>query len=83
MFFLIECIQIRFAGTNYLKESFWNIFEISQLGLFIAFLILRSINEYSQETNFMEIILQLLLIIAGFLKVQYFLRVYEDYGFLV
>ena len=86
-FFLVEMIQIKNAGTNYFKESVWNVIEFGQFWLFIIYVVIRVSHGLGQDDannyDFLEIVLQLFIVIFGFFKVLFFIRIYADYGFLV
>lgn len=83
IFFLgIEVIQMKFKQGDYLKD-FWNLADFCQFMIYLVYVILRFIFNFQQEKNFLEIIITLFVIVFGFVKTLFFVRIYEDYGFLV
>jgi hypothetical protein len=50
-FFCIELIQMKQAGWGYFTDNIWNYIELTQFGLFIVYFVLRSINDFSEESE--------------------------------
>ena len=85
-FFGVELIQMKFAGWQYFKE-FWNIVELAQFVLFIVYFVIRSSKNFIEPSNLKdslsEISIQFFLVIFGFFKCLYFIRIFPSFGFLV
>lgn len=39
------------AGWGYFTDNIWNYIELTQFGLFIVYFVLRSINDFSEESE--------------------------------
>lgn len=75
--------QISIIG--YVKEGLWNFVEFTQFVCFVALYVLRAVGKFlpPDEKRVDILCLQLYLIVVGFIKILFFIRIYEDYGFLV
>lgn len=85
-FYFIEVVQMKQKGIiEYAKEGFWNFVETSQFFVFMALYILRAVDTFSDSNRdgVDVIVLQLYLMVVGFVKILFFIRIYEEYGFLV
>ena len=72
------------ANENYLTESIWNAADFTQFFVYIIYQIIKINHGFeSEEKHFYVILLQLILVVFGFLKILFFIRIYESYGFLV
>ena len=77
--FFIEVIQIREQGINYFIG--WNLIDFSLFGIFLTLQYFKYIGKEDTMTYMPET--KLGLVILAFLKLLFFVRIYEDYGFLV
>ena len=79
LLFLVEIIQIQEQGAQYFRG--WNICDFSQ---FIIFIIIFAFNQFGIEDDFVIMPeLRIILVILSLIKLLFFLRVFEEYGFLV
>ncbi|CDW87819.1 wd-40 repeat protein [Stylonychia lemnae] len=79
IYFLIhEIRQLRIQRGNYFQDI-WNYFDFSHIVIFICFCIL----EFTNEDSDLLILNKVLLIILSFMKLFYFLRIYDGFSFLV
>lgn len=76
---LIEAIQLREQGLQYFMG--WNLIDAAQLAVFGILYYMRYMGEDRSVLYFPE--LKLVNIILTFLKLLFFVRIFEDYGFLV
>lgn len=76
---VIESIQIREDRSEYFMG--WNIIDFSQLCLFYFLLYLR-LRGYDNDLAFFPL-LKLINILLAFIKMGFFVRIFEEYGFLV
>ncbi|CDW91442.1 wd-40 repeat protein [Stylonychia lemnae] len=77
-FLIHEVRQIRIQKASYLIDI-WNYFDFSHIVVFILFCIL----EFTNEDSDILILNKILLIILSFMKLFYFLRIYDGFSFLV
>ncbi|CDW85076.1 wd-40 repeat protein [Stylonychia lemnae] len=79
IFFLIhEIRQIRIQKVSYFLDA-WNYYDFFHIIAFIAFCYL----EFNNEESEILILIKILLIALSFLKIFYFLRIYDGFSFLV
>jgi hypothetical protein len=79
LLFTIELIQMWNQGFNYFMG--WNLVDFS---LFVVFSILQYYYSIGQDHSFVYMPeAKLLLILLAFLKLLFFVRIFEEYGFLV
>jgi len=76
---VIESIQINKDGYEYFMG--WNLIDFSQLILFYFLFYLRQ-EGYDNDLSFFPL-LKLFNILLAFTKMGFFVRIFEDYGFLV
>lgn len=76
---VIESIQIMKDGSEYFMG--WNIIDFSQLVLFYFLTYLR-LRGYDNDLPFFPM-LKLINILLAFIKMGFFVRIFEEYGFLV
>ena len=81
VFVSIEINQIVNLGIDYFKDVF-NIFELTQFILFLTYFTVKFTEDYPPDSILLITIL-LVLVIQSFMKVMFFVRVFEQYGFLV
>ena len=80
--FGIECVQFRYQGLTYLQG--WSLVDIAQFIIFASIQYLKWNNLEDQEKKVPAIPeLKVLLLLLAFLKLLFFIRVFEEYGFLV
>ena len=79
LLFLVEIIQIREQGMEYFGG--WNICDFTQ---FVIFMIIFLFNQFGIEDTFVIMPeFRIILVILSLVKLLFFLRVFEEYGFLV
>lgn len=83
-FFVIEITQIMHQKMAYFS-SFWNIFDFMQFFLYTKFMMdfFEMLDTEFEYIGFNLKIMQLSIIICGFIKILYFIRIFEQFGFLV
>lgn len=79
MLFFIEMIQFIEQGLSYFQG--WNLIDSTQLGVYTFMCTLRIMGFDNQLLFYPE--LKLLNIILAFMKLLFFIRIYEQFGFLV
>ena len=77
---LIELVQLREQGISYFFIG-WNLIDAAQLTVFGILYYMRYMEQDRNVLYFPE--LKLVNIILTFLKLLFFVRIFEDYGFLV
>ena len=77
---LIEGIQLKEQGLYYFMIG-WNIIDSAQLVVFGILYYMRYMGEDRNVLYFPE--LKLVNIILTFMKTLFYVRIFEDYGFLV
>ena len=86
LFFGVEVVQLKIVGKDYLRDP-WNAFDFTQFFLFLLLMLFDNHQFFSDDhfyiQNFMMVLLQLILIFEAFVKIQFFIRIYEQFGFLV
>ena len=82
LFFFLELIQLKYLGREYLTSDVWNFIEFMQFPIYLIY-ILVNVSHTQGLINMYEILFGMILITAGFFKILYFIRIYDDYGFLV
>jgi hypothetical protein len=80
MLLVIESIQFTSEPSTYFKEG-WNIIDLFQLLIYIFLLFLKYRDSNNTALYYPE--LKLINIILAFLKTMYFMRIFENFGFLV
>lgn len=80
--FGIECVQFRYQGLTYLQG--WSLVDIAQFIIFATIQYLKW-NDREDDERLVPAIpeLKVLLLLLAFLKLLFFIRVFEEYGFLV
>ena len=77
--FLIELIQMANQGFNYFYG--WNLVDFS---LLLVFSVLQYFSQLKQDHSLIYMPeAKMLLILLAFLKLLFFVRIFEEYGFLV
>ena len=74
---------MNYYKASYFKVNYWNYIESSSFIVYISFLTIRILNGFAKDPTFVEIVLSMFLMVAGFFKVLSFMRIYEQFGFLV
>lgn len=83
-FFFIECVQMRqFGVVEYFKEGFWNFVSFTQFLGFLSLFIIRFSEGFEPVQGVTVLNLRVYLSTCGFMQILFFIRIYEDYGFLV
>ncbi|CDW79710.1 wd-40 repeat protein [Stylonychia lemnae] len=78
-FFLIyEIKQIKVQKKDYLYDG-WNYFDFSHIIAYTAFCIL----EFTNEDQDFLILIKILVIVLSFMKLFFFLRIYDGFSFLI
>ncbi|CDW85176.1 wd-40 repeat protein [Stylonychia lemnae] len=77
-FLTYEISQIRVQGKEYFSDG-WNYFDFSHILAFAAFCIL----DFTTENQDNLILIKILVIILSFMKLFFFLRIYDGFSFLV
>lgn len=88
---VVELIQMKAEGCSYFK-SFWNFIDLSQIFVF-AVMVQQKWPELHELTDEQEdhgdlekisfILLKAVVVIQGFICILYYIRVFEDVGFMV
>ena len=76
--FFIEIVQMKEQGLKYIGG--WNIIDFVQFFVFIA---LQYFTYGKDDTGVFIPELKLLLVVVAFVKLLFFVRIFEKYGFLV
>jgi len=83
-FFYIECVQMMQSGiVEYFKEGFWNFVSFTQFLGFLTLFIIRFYEGFLPVEGVAVLNLRVYLSTCGFMQILFFIRIYEDYGFLV
>lgn len=82
LFFLNECINIKQEPLEYFRDV-WNQTDLAEFIVYLIFYCIKFNESFSQVKDFTEILLSLFILILGFFKVLFYLRIYDDFGFLV
>ncbi|CDW91000.1 wd-40 repeat protein [Stylonychia lemnae] len=77
-FLTYEINQIRVQGKNYFKDG-WNYFDFSHILAFTLYCIL----DFTSENQESLILIKILVIVLSFMKLFFFLRIYDGFSFLV
>ncbi|CDW90203.1 wd-40 repeat protein [Stylonychia lemnae] len=77
-FLTYELNQIIVQGKNYFQDG-WNYFDFSHIITFTVYCILDFMNENQDNL----ILIKILVIILSFMKLFFFLRIYDGFSFLV
>ena len=77
VFFFIELIQLQEQGMNYFMG--WNLVDFSQFWAFVAY----CQNFPASEPELLKKQIEFLLIVLAFMKILFFIRIFDDYSFLV
>ena len=80
MLFLIETVQMREQGIEYFMG--WNLIDFMQFFSFISLQYFTAMEDGKSKILFMPE-LKFILIILAFMKLTFFVRIFESYGFLV
>lgn len=76
----IEIIQIYFDGWTYFKG--WNVIDLINLTTFFIYANLR-FARILENGEIEEVILKVLLLMVGFMKLLFYVRIYDSFGFLL
>lgn len=79
MLLFIESIQMYDQGYEYFMG--WNIVDFSQICIFATLLYMKHIGVDDDAVYMPEV--RLTLIVLSFMKLLFFIRIFEDFGFLV
>ncbi|CDW89455.1 wd-40 repeat protein [Stylonychia lemnae] len=77
-FLTYEINQIRVQKRDYLKDG-WNYFDFSHIIAFVVYCILDFTNENQENL----ILIKIVVIVLSFMKLFFFLRIYDGFSFLV
>ncbi|CDW84942.1 wd-40 repeat protein [Stylonychia lemnae] len=77
-FLIYEIKQIRIQRSEYLNDG-WNLFDFSHILAFTTFCILDFISQNQDNL----ILIKILVILLSFMKLFFFLRIYDGFSFLV
>ena len=80
-FFLFELIQLKEQRLSYFQD-FWNLIDTSQFVIFVILYVIKMLSQFQTDTT-MEILLQGVLLYQCFYKVNYFIRIYDSYCFIL
>ena len=82
-FACIEIIQMRDLGMVYVSD-FWNYIDIVQPVIYFFFYASHLGSEAENEVlSWFEVLAKLILILLGFLKMMFFIRIFDDYSFMI
>ncbi|CDW71819.1 wd-40 repeat protein [Stylonychia lemnae] len=73
-----ELHQIRVQRRDYFKDG-WNYFDFSHIIAFVVYCIL----DFTNENHDSVILIKILVIVLSFMKLFFFLRIYDGFSFLV
>lgn len=79
-FFLIEITQMRKQGFDYLKG--WNIFDLTS-SISFAMFYMSSIYKWPYDAHEYHPEIKLVMVLLMFIKLCFFCRIFENFGFLV
>ncbi|CDW72372.1 wd-40 repeat protein [Stylonychia lemnae] len=77
-FLLHEVEQLTIQKANYFRDV-WNYFDFTHIIAFVTFCVIDFTNEDSDSL----ILIKILVIVLSFMKLFYFLRIYDGFSFLV
>lgn len=83
---MLELNQIYNSGgfSEYLTSDGWNVVEFSQFFVLVIYIIMNIYLDNNAETrNAVMAILSLIVVLQLFIKILYFIRLFDDLGFLV
>ena len=73
-------IQMRAGVIEYFKGDFWNLFDFFQFFTYITYVVVSFIYD---STAYVNKCLLCALLFIFMVKVNYYLRIFEEFGFLV
>jgi len=86
-FLIVELVQLKQQKMNYFTKNYWNFFDFFQIFHYIILIYFHTDVVFDEENwkyqEFIIIIMRLLILFEAFIKIQYFIRIYESFGFLV
>jgi hypothetical protein len=80
-FILFELIQLKEQRLAYFQD-FWNLIDTSQFIFFVLLYVIKMLSQFQTDST-MEILLQGVLLYQSFYKVNYFIRIYDQYCFIM
>lgn len=80
MLLAIEIVQIKFVGWQYFHG--WNVLDIFNVMFFFWYAFGRLIG-FIANSETTDIIIKLFLVLISFMKLMFYMRSYESYGFLI
>ncbi|CDW78074.1 wd-40 repeat protein [Stylonychia lemnae] len=78
LYFLMHEIKQAQLKDGYLKEL-WNLFDFSLIFVYVFMNFIEFLTDYQN----ILIVLQILIVVLSFIKVNFFLRIYDNFSFLV
>ncbi len=75
-----ELIQMRAGFIDYFKADFWNLFDFLQFFTYYSYLV---VSFFYDSTAYVNKCLLCALLFIFMVKVNYYLRIFEEFGFLV
>ncbi len=75
-----EVIQFKQGIFEYFKADFWNIFDFLQFSTYISYIVVSFLYE---PTSYVIKCLLCSILFIFMVKINYYLRIFEEFGFLV